>query len=121
VTPAIPVIRDLSAASQRRTIEENVPPEETVMQHAQHAPIAHRTLDRDHALALATLCLGAAGLVLLAFSYVAAAWVGLVGGAVGGYSQLVSETRPERFENIIGITAAALALAIGLARGGLTG
>ena len=76
-------------------------------------------LDRDHALALATVALGAAGLALLAVSYVAAAWVGLATLAVGAWSQLVSETRPERFENIAGITAGALAVAIGLARGGL--
>ena len=85
------------------------------------AQTAHRTLDTDHVLAIVTLALGAAALVLLAFSYVAAAWVGLIGVVTGGYSQLVSETRPERFETIIGITAAALAVGIGLARGGLTG
>ncbi len=87
----------------------------------QHAQTTHHTLDSDHALALVTLVLGAAAVVLLAVNYVAAAWVGLAGVGIGGWSQLVSRTRPERFENIIGITAAAVALAIGLARGGLTG
>jgi hypothetical protein len=82
---------------------------------------AHRTLDTDHALALATFVLGGAALLLLAVDYTAAAWVGLVGVLTGGWSQLVSRTRPERFENIIGITMAAVALAIGLARAGLTG
>ena len=87
----------------------------------QNTQTAHRTLDTDHALALATFVLGAAALVLLGVNYVAAAWVGLVGVFTGGWSQLISRTRPERFENIIGITAAAVALAVGLARGGLTG
>ena len=76
-------------------------------------------IDADHALALATITLGAAALVLLAVSYVAAAWTGLAVVFLGGWSQLVSRTRPERFENVLGATAGALALAIGLARGGL--
>jgi heme O synthase-like polyprenyltransferase len=80
---------------------------------------ASHTIDADHALALATLVLGAAALVLLGVSHVAAAWTGLVVVFLGAWSQLVSRTRPERFENIIGATAGALALAIGLARGGL--
>jgi heme O synthase-like polyprenyltransferase len=78
-----------------------------------------RTLDSDHALALATITLGAAALLLLAVSHEAAAWMGLLVVFLGGWSQLVSRTRPERFENVIGATAGALALAIGLAQGGL--
>ena len=78
-----------------------------------------RTLDADHVLAYATLVIGSLALVLLAVSHSAAAWTGLLTVAVGGWSQLVSRTRPERFENIAGITAGALALAVGLARGGL--
>ncbi|MCU1591450.1 MAG: hypothetical protein JWP11_2706 [Frankiales bacterium] len=80
---------------------------------------ASHTLDTDHALALATLTLGAAALVLLGVSHAAAAWVGLLVVFLGAWSQLVSRTRPERFENIVGATAGALALAIGLAQGGL--
>lgn len=80
---------------------------------------ASHTLDTDHALALATIVLGAASLLLLAVSYAAAAWTGLLVVFLGGGSQLVSRTRPERFENVIGATAGALALAIGLAKGGL--
>jgi len=87
----------------------------------QSAQTAHRTLDTDHVLALVTFVLGAAALVLLAVNYTAAAWVGLAGVFTGGWSQLVSRTRPERFENVIGITMAAVALAIGLARAGLAG
>lgn len=78
-----------------------------------------RSFDADHALAYATLVLGSLALVLLAVSHAAAAWTGLATVALGGWSQLVSRTRPERFENIAGITAGALALAVGLARGGL--
>jgi len=80
---------------------------------------AVRTHDPDHALALATLTLGGIALVLLAVSHQAAAWAGLLVLVLGGWSQLISQTRPERFENIAGITAGALAVAIGLARGGL--
>jgi hypothetical protein len=83
------------------------------------AHTAHRTLDSDHALALATLVLGALALALLGASHVAAAWVGLLTVFLGGWSQLVSRTRPERFENVAGATAGAVALAIALARGGL--
>jgi heme O synthase-like polyprenyltransferase len=80
---------------------------------------ASHTVDTDHALAAATLTLGAAALILLAVSHEAAAWTGLVVVFVGLWSQLISRTRPERFENVIGATAGALALAIGLAQGGL--
>jgi hypothetical protein len=78
-----------------------------------------RRVDSDHAFAYATLLLGAVAVVLLAVSHQAAAWAGLLTVFLGGWSQLVSRTRPERFENIAGITAGALALAIGLAQGGL--
>jgi heme O synthase-like polyprenyltransferase len=76
-------------------------------------------IDTDHALALATITLGFIALVLLAVSHAAAAWTGLLVVFLGGWSQLISRTRPERFENVIGATAGALAVAIGLARGGL--
>lgn len=77
------------------------------------------SLDADHALALASLVIGAAALVLLSVSHVAAAWAGLVGVVIAGWSQLISRTRPERFENIIGLGMSAVALAVALARGGL--
>jgi hypothetical protein len=80
---------------------------------------ATRTLDSDHALAYATFVLGGVALILLAVSHVAASWAGLLTVGLGGWSQLVSRTRPERFENIAGITAGALAVLVGLARGGL--
>jgi heme O synthase-like polyprenyltransferase len=79
----------------------------------------HVVVDTDHALAAATVTLGAIALILLAVSHEAAAWTGLVVVFVGLWSQLVSRTRPERFENVIGATAGAMALAIGLSQGGL--
>lgn len=81
-----------------------------------HAPLA---LDSDHTLALATLVVGAAAIVLLSVSHVAASWAGLLAVVGGGWSQLISRTRPERFENVIGLGMGAVALAVGLARGGL--
>ena len=80
---------------------------------------SHIVVDTDHALAAATITLGAAALLLLAVSHEAAAWTGLVVVFIGLWSQLVSRTRPERFENVIGATAGAMALAIGLSQGGL--
>ena len=79
----------------------------------------HVVVDTDHALAAATLTLGAAALILLAVSHEAAAWTGIAVVFLGLWSQLVSRTRPERFENVIGATAGAIALAVGLAQGGL--
>ena len=79
----------------------------------------HIHIDTDHALAALTLTMGAAALILLAVSHAAAAWTGLVVVFLGLWSQLVSRTRPERFENVIGAGAGAIALAVGLAQGGL--
>jgi heme O synthase-like polyprenyltransferase len=76
-------------------------------------------IDTDHALAAATLVLGAVALILLAVSHEAAAWTGLVAVFLGLWSQLISRTRPERYENVIGAGAGAVALALGLAQGGL--
>jgi Ca2+/H+ antiporter len=81
------------------------------------APRTH--LDTDHTLAAATLTIGLVALILLAVAHEAAAWTGLAAVFLGLWSQLISRTRPERFENVIGATAGALALAIGLAQGGL--
>ena len=80
---------------------------------------SHIHVDTDHALAALTVTMGAAALILLAVSHEAAAWTGLVVVFLGLWSQLVSRTRPERFENVIGATAGAMALAIGLSQGGL--
>ena len=87
--------------------------ESTATHNAAHA------VDTDHALAAATLGLGTLALILLAVSHEAAAWAGLITVFLGLWSQLISRTRPERFENVIGAGAGAVALALGLAQGGL--
>jgi hypothetical protein len=79
---------------------------------------SHIHVDSDHALAAATLALGALSLLLLAVGHEAAAWAGIVAVFLGLWSQLISRTRPERFENVIGATAGAVALAIALSQGG---
>jgi hypothetical protein len=84
-----------------------------------HVESVRHSLDADHLLAYATLGFGVVAVVLLGVSHAAAAWTGVMAVLLGGWSQLVSRTRPERFENVIGATAGAVAVAIGLARGGL--
>jgi hypothetical protein len=78
----------------------------------------------DGALAVVTFLLGAVGLTLVTFGGQTADRTGLVLGAVGTlaglWGQLVSRTRPERFVDVIGLVAAALALALGLAFGHLS-
>lgn len=70
-------------------------------------------------LSAATLSLATAALLLALLQvWEAGAVVGLVAVLVGGWAQLVSETRTERFENIFGITLAAVVLGVCLASGG---
>ncbi|MCU1623643.1 MAG: rane protein [Frankiales bacterium] len=88
-----------------------------------HAPAALH-LDETHAmdagLALVTSALGAAGLLLvLADADIAGAVAGAVGVLTGLWGQLVSRTRPERFLDVVGIGAAAVAFALGMAYGGI--
>ena len=89
-----------------------------------HAPTALH-LDETHAvdglLAVATLALGITGLVLVAVDAPRAGnWCGLVGVVTGLVAQMVSRTRPERFADVIGLVAAALAVALGAAHADLT-
>jgi hypothetical protein len=65
-----------------------------------------------------SLAVGALFLALLQL-WAAGAVTGLVAVLVGGWAQLVSETRTERFENIFGITLAAVVLGVCLAGGGV--
>ncbi len=78
----------------------------------------------DGALAVVTFLLGGVGLTLVTFGGQTADRTGLVLGAVGTvtglWGQLVSRTRPERFLDVIGLVAAALALALGLAFGNVS-
>jgi hypothetical protein len=86
-----------------------------------HAPAALHLEDThavDGALALLTLALGAAGLLLVVVDKnIAGAAAGAVGVVTGLWGQLISRTRPERFLDVIGLGGAAVAFALGLAYG----
>ena len=88
-----------------------------------HAPAALHLEDThavDGGLALVTFALGAVGLLLVAADAdIAGAVAGAVGVLSGLSGQLVSRTRPERFLDVIGLVASAVALAVGLAFGGI--
>jgi hypothetical protein len=74
----------------------------------------------DAMLAVVTLALGVTGLLLVAVdANRAGAVAGAVGVLLGLWGQLVSRTRPERFLDVIGIGAAAVAFAVGMAYGGI--
>ena len=89
-----------------------------------HAPAAlhlEQTHGSDLLLALAAFALGIAGLLLVVLDAPRAGmWCGVVGVAAGLWGQMVSRTRSERFADVIGLVAAAVAFAIGAAQGGLT-
>ena len=73
----------------------------------------------DQLLTVATLAFaGSALLLALLQAWDVGAAVGLMAVLLGGWAQLVSETRTERFENIFAITLAAVVLAVCLASGG---
>ena len=73
----------------------------------------------DQLLTVATLAFAASALLLaLLQAWNAGAGVGLVAVLLGGWAQLISETRTERFENIIAITIAGVVVAVCLASGG---
>lgn len=89
-----------------------------------HAPAAlhlEQTHKSDALLAVVTFLLGTIGLVLVA---VDAPMAGMICGAVGVLTgltgQLLSRTRPERFLDVIGLVAAAVAFAVGAAYGDLS-
>jgi len=89
-----------------------------------HAPAAlhlEETHPIDAGLALVTAALGAAGLALVAADVnIAGAMAGLVGVLTGLWGQLVSRTRPERFLDVVGLGAAAVAFAVGMAYGDIS-
>ena len=73
----------------------------------------------DRLLTLATVAFaGCALLLALLQLWEAGAVVGLIAVLLGGWAQLISETRTERFENIIAITLAGVVVAVCLASGG---
>lgn len=83
----------------------------------------HRPLpvsDLDHLLATTSIVLGAVGLVLVALDIPAGGvLLGIPGMLVALWAQMVSRTRGERFADMTGLLLSFLALATGLAEGGL--
>jgi hypothetical protein len=74
----------------------------------------------DALLAAGALLLGIVGLALVGLDAPRAGMaLGAVGVLAGGWGQLISRTRSERFADVIGLVAAALAFAVGAAQGGL--
>lgn len=84
---------------------------------ALHFANAHRL---DAALALGTFLFGMVGIVLVAASASRAGMVsGGIGVALGLWGQMVSRTRSERFFDVSGLVAAAVAFAIGASQSSL--
>jgi hypothetical protein len=77
--------------------------------------------DTDHLLAMVAAVAGVLSLLLLAVDAHArvATAVGLVGLVAGLWGQMVSRTRGERFLDIVGLVASAMAVAVGASYGGL--
>ncbi|MGH3367427.1 MAG: hypothetical protein ACRDOY_09505 [Nocardioidaceae bacterium] len=76
---------------------------------------------KENALAFLTLGLGVLSLIAATQPswHIVGAWSGLVGALVGGYDQLISATRGERWVIIVGAIASALGFGLNLANGGL--
>ncbi|MGB8649640.1 MAG: hypothetical protein WCD35_03155 [Mycobacteriales bacterium] len=84
---------------------------------ALHLEDTHGT---DLLLAVAAFALGVVGLLLVAVDAPRAGmWCGVVGVLAGLWGQMVSRTRSERFADVVGLVAAAVAFALGAAQGGL--
>lgn len=84
-----------------------------------HAPRLHapRT-STDQLWAVATMLLAAVAVVLaFAGAYDAGAIIAFLAVLAGGWSQLISETRSERFETVTATVVAAVTLAACLAYG----
>jgi hypothetical protein len=88
-----------------------------------HAPAPLHLEDAhgvDALLAIITFLLGTVGLILLALDVPEAGMAcGAVGVLLGLWGQMVSRTRSERFFDVIGLVAAAVAFALGAAQSGL--
>lgn len=86
--------------------------------HLPHRPHVRLPRTRDEVLAATTVVLAAVALVLaFAGMYDGGAALALAAVAVGGWSQMISETRLERFESVIAVVLAAATLAVCLANG----
>lgn len=76
-------------------------------------PRARRSLTADQLWALATMALAVVAVLLAVVeAYEIGAVVALLAVGVGGWSQLVSENRSERFETISAVLVAVVALAV---------
>ena len=74
----------------------------------------------DAALAVSAFVLGIGGLLLVAVdASLTGMWFGAVGVFAGLWGQLVSRTRAERFLDVIGLVAAAVAFGVGASYSGL--
>lgn len=76
-------------------------------------PTTARSLTSDQLWALATMALAVVAVLLAVVgAYEIGAVVALVAVVAGGWSQLVSKNRSERFETISGVLVAVVALAV---------
>lgn len=81
--------------------------------HVLPRPNAARSLTADQLWALATMALAVVAVLLAVVeAYEIGAVVALLAVVVGGWSQLVSANRSERFETISGVLVAVVALAV---------
>ena len=85
--------------------------------------VLHRPQPTGHALdeGLAATVLVLAGVALVSLfaeAWKPAVWIGLLTAALGLWSQLVSESRRERFETVVGATLGVVVAAVALAHGG---
>ncbi|HUR14442.1 MAG TPA: hypothetical protein VM097_08100 [Mycobacteriales bacterium] len=91
--------------------------------HTLHLDALH--LDQTHPLdavaAVLTAVLGAVALVAVAAGgHRLGMAIGAVGVITGGIGQMISRTRSERFLDVVGLGACAVALGVGAALGGLS-
>ena len=78
-----------------------------------NATPSRRSLTADQLWALATMALAVVAVLLAVVeAYEIGAVVAVLAIAVGGWSQLVSANRSERFETITGVLVAVVALAV---------